>query len=181
MFSYQSPQEQFDQIYHTYHRDVYHFLFCFTGNRGDAEDLMQETFIRVVKSLEKFKGHSQLKTWILAIAKNAAREWARKKKFSHIFSEAFLKSVPTNEGLPETQMLDKEDYQRILAALQTLKPQYRTVVILRLFEEYSVKETAEILACSETKVKVDYHRAIKKMQDELEPSMEGEWANGWAK
>lgn len=181
MYSDSSTEQQFDWIYQTHHRDVYHFLYCFTGNRGDAEDLTQETFIRVVHGLSEFAGRSQLKTWILAIAKNVAREWARKNRLSLLFAEVFLGSVPAREGLPEPELESKENYQHIHAALQKLKPQYRMVFILRLIEEYSVKETAEILDCTETKVKVDYHRAIKKLQSELEPIMGGGWANGLAK
>ncbi|QQE75748.1 sigma-70 family RNA polymerase sigma factor [Brevibacillus composti] len=176
-----AAEQQFNQIYQAYHKDVYHFLYCFTGNRGDAEDLTQETFIRVAASLSKFEGRAHLKTWMIAIAKNLSREWARKKRLSSFFTDVILRNMPAEDGLPEPELETKESYKQILAGLQKLKPQYRTVIILRLIEEYSVKETAEILSCTEIKVKVDFHRAIKKLQNVLEPDARGEWKNVLAK
>jgi len=68
------------EIYNLYYLDVYRFLVCFSGNQNDAEDLTQEVFIRVLKSLTNFNGKYNLKTWIFSIAKHVAVDHYRKKK-----------------------------------------------------------------------------------------------------
>ncbi len=67
------------EIYNLYYLDVYRFLVCFSGNQNDAEDLTQEVFIRVLKSLTNFNGKYNLKTWIFSIAKHVAVDHYRKK------------------------------------------------------------------------------------------------------
>ncbi|NGQ96962.1 sigma-70 family RNA polymerase sigma factor [Brevibacillus sp. SYP-B805] len=177
----QTTEQRFSALYQQYYRDVYQFLFCFTGHKSDAEDLTQEVFLTVVKVLDTFEGRSHLKTWILGIAKNKARYWYRKKRLTTFFSDTLLQSLRTKEGLPEAELDSKEGVRELISALQGLKTQYRMVFILRCLKECSIKETSEILGCSEAKVKVDYHRACKMLQERLHPSRIGEWANGLAK
>ncbi|MET3291160.1 UNVERIFIED_CONTAM: RNA polymerase sigma-70 factor (ECF subfamily) [Brevibacillus sp. OAP136] len=168
-------------LYEAHHRDVYHFLLYFTGNRNDAEDLTQEVFIRVMKSWERFDYRSDQKTWLFAIAKYAAIDHYRKKKVQSFFSANWLLRLATTEGLPEKEIESKEEEQELARAIQSLSSHYRMVVILRGIKGYSVKETAEILECSESQVKVSLHRALKKLQKELHGRIGGEWYNGLAK
>jgi RNA polymerase sigma-70 factor (ECF subfamily) len=170
-------ERDFSNIYETYYRDVYQFLFCCTGNKNDAEDLTQEVFLQVISALSRFEGRSQIKTWILGIAKNVLRSWFRKRRFSQFFKETFLRNLETTEGCPEPELMFREEAKEVVRALQKLKAEYRMVIILRCVKECSVKETADILGCSEAKVKVDFHRACKKLQEHLHPRMRGEWAN----
>jgi RNA polymerase sigma-70 factor, ECF subfamily len=76
-----------------------------------------------------------------------------------------LKLLPSSEGLPEKELQDKEERSFFETALLQLKPKYRNVIVLRGIREYTVKETADILGCTEGKVKVDFYRAMKMMRD----------------
>lgn len=169
-------EQQIKAIYRTHYKDVYHFLHYFTGNQNDAEDLTQEVFIRLLHALPNHNGsRSSLKTWILSIAKHIAIDHYRKQKIKLFFAEGWLKQLPASDGLPEVELNHKEVGKMIEQAIHKLKPQYRMVIILRCIKGYSIRETAEILECTEAKVKVDYHRAIKMLQEKLRIPGMGGW------
>ncbi|MEH7107484.1 RNA polymerase sigma factor [Bacillus sp. JJ1764] len=154
------------EIYRRHYFDVYRFLICFTGNQNDAEDLTQEVFIRVLNNLSNFNTGS-LKTWIFSIAKHIAIDHYRRKKFSSIFKEGFFKQLVSSDKEPKDLIVQNEMKKLLHVAISKLKPDFRAVVILRGINEFSIKETAEILNCSESKVKVDYHRALKILKNKL--------------
>ncbi len=161
--------EQIEWLCETYYEDVYRYCLYFTNSRVEAEDLTQETFIKVLKGLSKFQHRSNWKTWVLAIAKNTAIDHYRRKKLIEFLPDSLLYGRKSNDASPEKEFDVKEEWEEVERALLTLKPAYRNVVILRGIQELTVKETAEILNCSEQKVRVDYHRALKQLQNKLVP------------
>jgi RNA polymerase sigma-70 factor (ECF subfamily) len=163
-----------DHIYEENYKSVYGFLICFTGNMSDAEDLTQEVFIQVIKSIASYNQNFQLRSWIMSIAKHVAIDHYRRKKFYSLFNDNFFIKLVTNTGLPQESLENKETYKIIQESLTKLKPSYRTVFILRAINDLSIKETATILNCSESKVKVDYHRALALLQKILPKGMKGE-------
>lgn len=170
-------QEKIERIYDEYYRDVYQFLICFTGSRNEAEDLTQEVFIQVLKSLEKFNDQYRMKTWILTIARNVAVDHFRRHKFYSIFKEGFFTGLVSKEKNPDELIETKEQKELVHQAIAKLKPNYRAVVILRGINGLSIRETAEILNCSEGKVKVEYFRALKKLQETLNFHLEEGFEN----
>jgi RNA polymerase sigma-70 factor, ECF subfamily len=156
-----------EEIYELYYLDVYRFLICFTGNQNDAEDLTQEVFMRVLKSYSNFNNQSNIKTWILSIAKHAAVDQIRKRKFYSIFKESFFKHIASNQKSPYESLQINENKKLLHEAISKLKPDYRAIIILRGINEFSIKETAKILECKESKVKVDYHRALSILKKKL--------------
>ncbi|WP_421384862.1 RNA polymerase sigma factor [Bacillus salacetis] len=161
------------EIYESYFHDVYHYLLYFTNSQSDAEDLTQDTFIKVFKNYERFEERSSVKTWILSIARRTAVDHYRKRKIISILPDVIAQWGKSSEGNPDIEMDHTDDWETLQRALSTLKPDYRNVVILRGLKEFSVKETAEILNWKESKVKVDFHRAIKMMKKQLTKSSEG--------
>jgi RNA polymerase sigma-70 factor (ECF subfamily) len=162
-----------DYIYEEHYKTVYGFLVFFTGNISDAEDLTQEVFIQVIKSITNFNRAFQLRTWILSIAKHVAIDHYRRRKFYTLLNDNFFVNMVAKIGLPQENLEIKETNKIIQESLAKLKPNYRTVFILRAINELSIKETASILKCSESKVKVDYHRALAMLQKKLTKSMKG--------
>lgn len=167
MIDLDNLEDSISKIYRKYYLEVYRFLVCFSGNQNDAEDLTQEVFIRVLYNLSTFKNENNLKTWIFSIAKHVAVDHYRKKRFSSIFSEGFFKQIESSNKGPNELIEQNEMKMLIHEAISKLKPKYRAVVIFRGINELSVKETSKILNCSESKVKVDYHRAIKDLKKML--------------
>ncbi|WP_456271373.1 RNA polymerase sigma factor [Bacillus sp. AK031] len=162
-----------DELYETYFHDVYHYLLYFTNSRSDAEDLTQETFIKAFKSYERFQEKSTVKTWILSIAKRTAIDFYRKRKMISRLPDLISNMGKSLDGIPDKEMDHLDDWEMLQRALSTLKPDFRNVIILRGLKEYSVKETAEILNWKETKVKVDFHREIKLLKNQLSKTNEG--------
>ena len=167
MFEHENVEEQIEKIYNLHYLDVYRFLICFSGNQNDAEDLTQEVFIRVLNNLSNKARITNLKTWIFSIAKYVAIDHYRKKRFSSLFTDGFFKQIASTEKDPNQIIEQNETKQLVHTAISKLKPTYRAIVILRGINECSIKETAEILQCSESKVKVDYHRALKELRKKL--------------
>jgi RNA polymerase sigma-70 factor, ECF subfamily len=170
-------EKRIEQIYDEYYKDVYHFLICFTGSRNDAEDLTQEVFIQVLKSLAKYNDQYRLKTWILTIARNVAVDHFRRNKFYSIFKEGFFAGLVSKDNTPDEALETKEQKEVVHTAISNLKPNYRAVLILRGINGFSIRETAEILNCSEAKVKIEYFRALKKLQTTLNFNVEEGFEN----
>ncbi|QFF98659.1 RNA polymerase sigma factor [Psychrobacillus glaciei] len=164
MIDLDNLEDSISKIYRQYYLDVYRFLVCFSGNQNDAEDFTQEVFIRVLNNLSNFNESNNLKTWIFSIAKHVAVDHYRKKKFTSFFKDGFFKQIASTDIEVHALIEQFEMKKLVHEAISKLKPNYRAVVILRGINEFSIIETSEILRCSESKVKVDYHRALKELK-----------------
>ncbi|GAA0432859.1 RNA polymerase sigma factor SigX [Lentibacillus halophilus] len=143
-----------------YGNDIYHFLIYRVGPH-EAEDLLQEVFIKALKRFHSYQKKSGPKTWLFSVARNVAideirRQKARKWK-DHIPLEK-TKEPETNQS-PQSIFAEKEEYRIIYQAIRTLKANYQDVLILRGIKELSINETADILKWSENKVRLTQHRA----------------------
>lgn len=148
-----------------YGDDVYHFLVYYTKlGEKDVEDLVQEVFIKAMGSVHRFQNMSHPKTWLLSIAKNTAIDFIRKQKPIWRLSETFFKQLISKEKSPSEQLEWREDQKELYDLIKKLKSSYREVIILRVMEDLSVADTAEILGWSESKVNLTLHRALKAIQ-----------------
>ena len=155
-----------------YYRDVYHFAMFYTNNRQEAEDITQETFIKIIKNIGSLQNPEQMKTSIFSIAKHTAIDLKRKQKFIQFLPD-WIYEKESEEATPEKKVIQKKEWEELQKVLLKLKPTYRSVVILRGLKELSIKETAEIMGCSERKIRVDYHRAIQHMKKHVQVHEEG--------
>jgi len=169
-------REEFARFVETYSPRVYRLGMKILNNEQDAEDVLQETFLKAMRGLRSFEGRSSLSTWLYRIATNEALMLLRKKH-----PEVISIDVPSeddeedNETLeivdwthqPESELLEKETRQRINLAASQLPLGLREVFMLRELEGLSVKETAEVLDVSESVVKTRLLRARMKLRKEL--------------
>lgn len=162
-----------EEIYDLYYKDVYHFAIYYTNNKHEAEDITQETFIKAMNNLSSLQSIEKAKVWILTIAKNTAIDYKRKMKRIS-FLPQFFQEEKSKDPSPEERMLGKDSWNYVQKALLKLKPQYRSVLILRGIKEYSTLEAAEILGISEEKVRMNYHRARTYLKREV-----GSLEEGW--
>ncbi|NGP43672.1 RNA polymerase sigma factor SigX [Bacillaceae bacterium SIJ1] len=161
----------FQELYDKYHTDLFTFLVYMVKNREQAEDLVQEVYIKVLRSYDSFEGKSSEKTWLFSIAKHVAIDWLRsqKRKKEHSgdsfeWATAQLQQQPSPEDMPEEHALLMEDIRWLYECLDQCNEKQKTVLVLRYIQSLSIAETAEILDWSESKVKTTQHRAIKKLQ-----------------
>jgi RNA polymerase sigma-70 factor (ECF subfamily) len=169
-------QIDINEVYKTYSPRILLYLLRFVG-KDDAEDLLQEVFIKVFKSLSSFKGESQIYTWIYKIATNTAMD---KLKNSHYRSErskatsldyiaplkALAKSGQDDNGI-EYQLFKQEMNQCIADYINKLPDNYRAVFLLKEYDGFSFEEISEILDITVENVKIRLHRARKKLHEVL--------------
>ncbi|TFB15103.1 RNA polymerase sigma factor [Filobacillus milosensis] len=151
--------------YQQYHNDVYNFLVYYTG-KLDTEDLVQEVFIKALHGIGGFNGESNPKTWLFSIARNVAVDEARKRKRRGMDQTVTLENSPEppNYQTPDTILQNNERKRQIYECIQSLKSNYKEVLILRGIKELNVAETASVLGWTESKVKTTYSRAIKALR-----------------
>lgn len=140
---------------------VYKYIRYLTNDPELTHDLLQETFYRFYhKNYSEFE-----RTYLLKIARNLVYDHYRRKKIIGFFQ---LKTEPVAVAeLPEAVVERNAENEKLYTALQQIKWNYREVIVLRYIEEFSVKETAIILNCSEVKVKNNTARGLKALRELL--------------
>ncbi|HEX05513.1 MAG TPA: RNA polymerase sigma factor [Bacteroidetes bacterium] len=159
------------------HRDnVYNLSLKLTGNKQEAESILQETFLTVFEKLGRFRGNSKLGTWIHRIATNAALMRMRSRKGKHFVQIAddvsesedeagiFGKILPSLEMNPEQLILNDELKNKLNEAIASLPLNLRTVFVLKDLEGLSMAEIADDVGKTVSAVKADLHRARVKLR-----------------
>jgi RNA polymerase sigma-70 factor, ECF subfamily len=142
-------------------------------NEADAEDLMQEAYIRAYQNLSKFEGRAKFSTWLSRIAVNEAlarkRSLARREEIEPMVDPQSerAKNFPERGASPEQQASAGEMRGLLEEAIDSLPEQYRTVIMLRDIQEMETTETAEALDISEQNVKTRLHRARALLRKRL--------------
>jgi RNA polymerase sigma-70 factor (ECF subfamily) len=146
------------------------------GPGDEAEDVGQETFIRLYRSLDRFRGDSSLGTYLTRIAINLSLTALKKRKRR---MSRFVRQDETERDRPEAswdprdQIERSEDIRRVRAAVTRLAPNHRTVIVLRMIDGYSTKETAEILGIPAGTVMSRLARAMERLESEMKESGDG--------
>jgi len=169
----------FYDLIRPYEKMVYVTIYAMVRNEQEAEDGAQETLINAFRHLASFRGESKFSTWLVTIAMNEGRRRLRKAKTAAEdpldlspedhdgdFTPAFLTDW---REIPSEALEKKEIREKLRAAVQTLPPIYREVLILRDLEELNQEETAAALGIPITTVKVRLHRARMMLQKLLVP------------
>ncbi|HEX4320564.1 MAG TPA: sigma-70 family RNA polymerase sigma factor [Acidobacteriaceae bacterium] len=171
----------FHELIRPVERAVFVMLYSLLRNETDAEDVAQETFIKIYRNLQSFRGDAKFSTWALSIARNEGLAWLRKRASrpeeplepvvddsSGDFTPALL--TDWREIPPEA--LERKELQEYLCrAILDLPPIYRDVVQLRDIDELDVQETANMLGITPGSVKVRLHRARTMLQKLLVPKL----------
>lgn len=156
--------KEFEQLYFKYFSDVYKFILSMCKNRQMADDIVQETFFKVLKNKNKIDSINNVKTWICQIAKNTYFNHIEKNKKVISISELELESDKNTEK----DIVDKITSKRIYKVLHKLDEPYKEVFYLRVFGNLSFKEIAEIFKKEENWARVTFHRSKLKIKGELE-------------
>ena len=169
-------QSAFTELVKRYERKIYRLAKNITQNDEDAEDVLQDAFLKAYTHLDSFKGDSKFYTWIVRIAVNEALMRLRKRKTDRtvpldepveLGEETVQREIAVWEDNPE-QQYSQEEWRRILdEAVDSLKPDFRTVFVLRDIEEMSTEETAETLGISVPAVKSRLLRARLALRERL--------------
>lgn len=149
------------------------------GNREDAEEVAQDTFVKAYKALDTFKGTSKFSTWLYRIVYNTSLDYVKKKK-RVVLSEHIDEINESDIGTMQDAMSyleAKEKKQMIESALSKLPEEERVLLTLFYFEELSLKEISEIVKVSYDNVKIKLHRSRKKLYHILKNVIEPIYLN----
>ncbi len=168
--------DAFSALVKQYDRRVFRMAKQITQNDDDAEDVLQETFLKAYTHLDDFQGNSKFYTWLVRIAVNEALMKLRKRRSDRTVpldepidtgEDEMVREIAVWDENPE-DTYSREELANILdEAVQSLKPAYRTVFILRDIEELSIEETAEALKLSISAVKSRLLRARLQLREKL--------------
>jgi RNA polymerase sigma-70 factor, ECF subfamily len=131
---------------------LYRYAVVLTGNRVDAQDLVQETYVRAMEAYHRLRKDSNVRAWLVTILRNLwfneLRERRRRPQHVAMDGDDHLAEGLAGEGRDAHQMIESEqDTRRVRAAIERLPPDFREILVLREFEELSYQEIATVLRC----------------------------------
>jgi RNA polymerase sigma-70 factor (ECF subfamily) len=148
-------------------RSVFRLAFRMTGNEQDAEDIVQETFMRAYKQLNRYESRSSFSTWLYRIASNCSVDFIRARK---VRQPVDVPETLTHEGpLPDRLVFSNQVRQRVSEAMNELSSQERTAFVLRHFEGMSIDDISSTLGVGTNAAKHSIFRAVQKLRRTLEP------------
>lgn len=172
----QGDTRAFAELVKRYEAKIFRLAQHITQNREDAEDVLQETFLKAYEHLDQFQGNSKFYTWIVRIGVNQALMKLRRRKTDKSVSldetidtgeDTVTREVAAWDEDPEQQFSREELGEILDSAIQSLAPTYRSVFLLRDVDELSTEETAEALGLSVPAVKSRLLRARLQLREKL--------------
>ena len=159
---------EFEQIYRTYFRLIYHYVWKLSGNEHIAEEITSETFLKAVNSIDSFRGDCDMHIWLCQIAKNTYYSYLKKNKKVLNTIEPDLQNIAVEDALIDIQISEQEDARQIRKILHNISEPYKEVFMWRVFGELSFKEIGDFYGKSDNWACVTYYRARKMIQCRLE-------------
>ncbi len=156
------------ELVRSYGGSLVRFLTGMLGNAADAEDLAQETFVRLVEHVEEFRGEASLRTYLFKIAHNLALNHLASAAHRYEVTPEEMPDRPSPAPGPSQAASAAEDAARVRALLPNLPPQQRAVVVLRVWQDLSFKEIASSLSLAEGTAKAHYFFALRNLRRMME-------------
>jgi len=156
-------------------RAIFRVAHRMTGNEHDADDVVQETFLRAYRQIDKFEERANFSTWIHRIAINCSLDLLRargrhdKHHAGGIEDEEMSRTLQTNDPQPDRLMLSAELQKHVIAAMERLSGNERTAFVLRHYEGMPVEEIGRTLGIQVNAAKHTIFRAVKKLRESLQP------------
>lgn len=179
--SRKGDMQAFEDLVDMYKDKIYHLAYRMLNYSIEAEDVVQDTFLRVYLNLDRYDENQKFSTWIYRIATNLCIDRLRKRKPSYSLDAEMPESegadwytlLPANQGTPEQEVVLSETQEQIRKAISTLPEKYKSVVILRYLHDMSLQEISDVLNMPVTTVKTRVHRGREYLRKKLEPEFGG--------
>jgi len=160
----------FETLYRQYERLVYRTAYLITGNRDTAEDALQEVFISVWKSRHTYDpSKGKLTTWLHRITVNECSRRKSRKASTAISLEEKGVDLPEtkHQSQPDDILINKQEYERLLKAMDSLDTKHRSVLVLRYFNDLSYQEIAEALEIPLGTVKSRLNQSLRYLKEQM--------------
>jgi RNA polymerase sigma-70 factor (ECF subfamily) len=162
------------ELVERYQYRLVRYLIYLLGRRDEVDDLVQETWLRVLERGSSYDGHSRFEPWLFTIARNLAIDHMRKGRIFSLDSNAegeqdtALQTPASNAPSPFTLAARTEDAERLAGSLQTLQPIYREALVLRFHEELSLQEISGVVGAPIATVASRIYRGLRTLRSQLE-------------
>jgi len=158
-----------EQLVDHFHKDVFRMVYYRVYSQMDAEDLTQEIFMQMSKSLPSLKDAGSIRPWLFRIALNRVRDFRRKKSILSFFGtttelEATAQATADNHNNPANAMMLKEFQLQFRQLADSLSRREREVFLLRFVDHLGIREIADVLNKGESTIKTHLYRALKKFK-----------------
>jgi RNA polymerase sigma-70 factor (ECF subfamily) len=164
--------EAFNELVRRYRERVYWIARRMTGRHEDADDVVQEVFVRVYQNLKKFRADASFYTWLYRIATNVSLNSVRKKRVREFVDfDEMDESLDSGSAYADAAVLKKEFDAILQRAIEKLPPKQKMVFILRFNEEMSFEQMAQSLGKSVGGLKANYFHAVQKIQKYVRSEM----------
>jgi RNA polymerase sigma-70 factor (ECF subfamily) len=168
--------DAFRALVERHSRGLFRLAFRMTGNQQDAEDVVQESFLRAYRQLGRFDERASFGTWMYRIATNCSLDMvrARQRRSERMApadsdGEDFVAALPSHDPTPERTALSGEFRERVAEAMEKLSHTERAAFVLRHYEGMRIEEVSRILGCQPGAAKHSVFRAVQKLRRALEP------------
>ncbi len=148
---------------------LFSYAMMLTRNRVEAEDLVQETYLRAIQAIERLRDNSNLKSWLFTILRNVWLNQLRKRRVAPQFVDAdgdrdIIEELPGKSQDSYSILAENEEAERVRSAILLLPPDFKEIILLREFEELSYQEIAKVLGCPAGTVMSRLGRARGKLR-----------------
>lgn len=154
--------QEIEELYKQYYETIFKYLMCLTKDKDIAEELTQETFYKMIKKINTYKGNSKFSVWLCEIAKNTWYDEIRKNK--KIVKHKNIEEIMSNQNV-ENDYIEKEEKEYAYKKIDKLDEITRRVLYLRLNSELSFKEIGDVLGKTETWARVTFYRGKQKIKE----------------
>jgi len=153
----------FDQLVRRHQKGLWHLVRRYVRRDADASDVTQQAFVRAFRGLASFRGAASVRSWLYRIAINCALSWLRdhrREEPTELDEDALIEA---HAG--PARLLGGERGAQLRAAIAQLPPKQKLVLELRVFDDLSFKEVAELAECTENTAKVNFHHAVRRLRE----------------
>lgn len=167
--------EAVERLVDAYAPRLYGLLYRMTGSAPDAEDLLQETYIKMLRGLDGYEESGRFEPWLFSIAANMARDWRRRQGRTieatgpGVDANDGGEQTPTSQPQAESRAILAEQTDRLQTALSELSASEREIVTLRFFSDLSFKEIAQLLKVPLGTALARAHRAVRHLRAKMGP------------
>lgn len=169
-------REAFAQLVDLYKDKIFHLAYRMLGNSHEAEDIVQDTFIRVYTNLHRYDAEHKFSTWIYRIGTNICIDRLRKRKGTYFLDAETQVGegldgytlLASNEGTPESQLMISETQRHVREAIDKLPEKYKSVIVLRYMHDLSLQEISDILQMPVTTIKTRVHRGREYLRKRMD-------------
>lgn len=168
-----------EQLIEMYQHRLFRYLIFLTGRRDLAQDLFQETWVRVLERGHQYHGRARFDTWLFAIARNLVVDHSRKRVMSSLDEATDTESgrpmeVPGDMPSPFDHFQSRQQAESVGRALLSLQPVFREVLVLRFHEELSLEEISQVTRAPLSTVKSRLYRGMAALKPALDPQLSKE-------